>query len=53
MKTDLFNNNKVEKRPVVWDKASSKYSNRTLKRTAREQLILVLSDIENTDNKTF
>lgn len=41
----------VEKRLAIWDMTSSEYSNRTLKRKAWKELVLVFSDVEDTEDK--
>lgn len=50
VETDLLIS-EVEKRPAIWDMTSSEYSNRTLKRKAWEELVLVFSDVEDTEDK--
>jgi hypothetical protein len=47
IKTDLFIN-EIEKRPAIWNMKSSEYSNRT---NAWEELVLVFSNIEDTEDK--
>lgn len=50
VETDLLIS-EVEKRPAIWDMTSSEYSNRTLKRNAWEELVLVFSHVEDTEDK--
>jgi len=50
VETDLLIS-EVEKRPAIWDMTSSEYSNRTLKRKAWEELVLVFSHVEDTEDK--
>lgn len=50
VETDLLIS-EVEKRPAIWDMTSSDYSNRTLKRKAWEELVLVFSHVEDTEDK--
>jgi hypothetical protein len=49
--TDLFID-EVEKRPAIWDMASTEYSNKVSKRRAWEEIVLIFSDSgDGDDNK--
>jgi hypothetical protein len=50
VETDLLIS-EVEKRPAIWFMTSSEYSNRTLKRKAWEELVLIFSHVEDTEDK--
>lgn len=50
IETDLFIS-EIEKRPAIWDMKSIEYSNKTLKRNAWEELVLLFSNIEDTEDK--
>jgi len=50
IETDLFIS-EIEKRPAIWDMKSNEYSNRTLKRNAWGELVLLFSNIEDTEDK--
>jgi len=51
IETDLFIS-EIEKRPAIWDMKSIEYSNKTLKRNAWEELVLLFSNIEDKTQKT-
>jgi hypothetical protein len=48
--TDLFID-EVEKRPAIWDMASTEYSNKASKRRAWEAIVLIFSDSGDGDDK--
>jgi hypothetical protein len=47
--TDLFID-EVEKRPAIWDMASTEYSNKVSKRRAWEEIVLIFSDSGDGDD---
>lgn len=48
--TELFID-EVEKRPAIWDLESPDYANRILKRRAWEELVLIFSDKDDSEEK--
>ncbi|KAL4108006.1 hypothetical protein QTP88_018269 [Uroleucon formosanum] len=50
IETDLFIS-EIEKIPAIWDMKSIEYSNKTLKINAWEELGLLFSNIEDTEDK--
>jgi hypothetical protein len=51
--TDLFID-EIEKRPAIWDMASSEYSNKLSKRRAWEEIVLIfISDAGDAEEKNI
>lgn len=41
----------IEKRPAIWDMASSAYSNKITKKKAWEELVVIYSDATDSEEK--